>query len=820
MATTSSSSIFNEIPTPFRFYDDEKKRNENKLQCQQEAKYQLITPQHLLLPFMIVRDYQIEDIGTFKIITENGASEYNLDTSLITRKTLGGKDYFVYKGDAHGLMLDCGYYYCEVADEYGRTYYSERFYVMASGYCGNYEVNGEFKTDLGGWNIYGDIEWDSGAALFVAGVGLGKSLSRYIGVSLPIQVTFTVTAWSGSGTAQVQLGSGTPTAITGNGTYTVTGSTGYSGRIFFLSDNTREFKLDDVIVSALSNDSMKCSLMLEWKSDCDFGNIYYGSGFFNRLYLPTDAPLGEPTYKITREGTTNGDGDFVEQFRKRQKIYQVEIGLVPEFIVDALMDMQIHPIKKIYLNDCGGYGIISDVSVAATWEFGGCFANVKITFALDEIVETGCCGDIQQCRECCADAFAALPEDTCTDGKYYIDQENGTMFYCDNGDLKQYPCDSLYVCRDVEDGSVDCPDGWILEDGVWKEIPAIVSVLPDSNGTSNYVVKARLMEGTYGQLEYSTDGGSSFSNLGVQMSAGDWSTIGQSFTFTIGSTYIFRINSVSADCDYGTSCEYSKTINCLVACTSAHQYKTAPYTVGESYMLLDGRIGTATTTSGDFTYIACDSQIVTDIDSGDDYVYSSSKSQWYKLPTIYQATESGGTVNIKAAIPLGSTGELYVNGSPTGTIATAAQWDSTGVNYSGDAGATYQFAVKATAGSCDYGTSDNYELTVGACTYYQPAGIDTSAHDPAAVWMGITMDSTFYDFNTFYGSYPALTDNATLQLAIEAVVGSSGVAVGYVAPNMFPNITTFNPASFVVNSITIQNPDTSTVDYPYSVNCV
>ena len=68
MATINTSSIFNEIVTPFRFYDSKEKRNENKIRCRDICEYKLLTPQHALLPFMIVRDYVIGGISTYKII--------------------------------------------------------------------------------------------------------------------------------------------------------------------------------------------------------------------------------------------------------------------------------------------------------------------------------------------------------------------------------------------------------------------------------------------------------------------------------------------------------------------------------------------------------------------------------------------------------------------------------------------------------------------------------------------------------------------------------------------------------------------------------
>lgn len=826
MAQINESRIFNEINTPFRFYDSEKKRNENKPQCSNDCPYKLITPQHFMLPFMIVRDVQIEDIATFKIITENGATEYSLSTSLIERQTFTGKDYFIYKGQNHGLFLDCGFYYCEVADSYGRTYYSERFFVMTSGYCGNIAMNGDFKTDLSYWNIFGSVTWSSGKASLNGG-GFGTNFNQYVGLSKKVRVTFTVSDWAGSGAATVQIGASTVQNLSGNGTVSVIGNTEGTGRVFFTGASTRTYKLDNVIIAPLSSDSLQCGLMIEWKSDCDFGNTYYGSGFANRFYCPPDAPLGEPTYRITREGTTNGDGDFIESFRKRQKVYNVELGLVPEYVLDALMDMQLHPIKNIYLPDCEGYAEITDVNVSASWEFNGCYANVQIQFSIGQIVETGCCGNLSQCLECCQTAWLGIPE-TPEDGKYYIDPPNGKLYLAVGIVLQEVSCDSGYVCHHEDDHEVDeavCPTGWILSDGIYVEVPSVLSITPDASSSTAYIVKALLLSGYIGQLEVSSDGGSSWSNEGTPLNDVDWLNVGKLVSIPTGETRLYRIYSYAPNCDNMYSCPSEASATCLIACMDANEYKIAPYVIGETYMLLDGTLGVATTTNGDFTVIACTSQIVHEPTLNVDFVYSAGAVQWFPSPTIYSVVGSGATVNIKAAMPLGSTGELYVDGIASGLTASAADWDSIGLDYNVTYGTTYSFTVVVTDGDCDYGTSEAESFTAGTCTFYQATGIDTSAHNPASVWKGITVDASFYDFVSFCGgSYPALTDNAALKTAIECVLAfltvDGTVAVGYVAPTMYPNINTFNPSSYEVDSITILHPDTTTADFTYTKSCV
>lgn len=820
MPEVNSFNIFNEINTPLRFYDSISKRNENKSQCDQDCPYKLITPQHVMLPFMIVRDVQLEEVDTFKIITENGATTYDLDPELIERQTFLSKDYFIYKGQLHGLFLDCGYYYCEVADTYGRTYYSEKFYVMTSGYCGNIALNGDFKNDLSNWNVFGNVTWSAGSAVFGGG-GLGANFNQYIGVNKKIRVTFTISDWAGTGTASIQIGGTTIQAITGNGTFSVIGNTESIGRVFFIEQSTRTFKLDNVEFATLSSDSMQCSVMFEWLSDCDFGNIFYGSGFTNRFYCPPDAPIGEPTYRIVREGTTNGNGDFIESFRKRQKVYKIEIGLVPEYIVDALMDMQLHPIKKVHLPDCAGYAIISDVNVSASWEFEGCYANVEITFSIDEMVETGCCGSLRHCVDACHTVKKGLPVDPCEDGVFYIDPPNGKIYVCRNGVLQETTCDSGYVAHDpldLDEDEISCPSGWILEDGEYLEVPAILSITPDPSGVSMYIVKARLMIGSVAILSVNDV------EQGVFMNNVDWATVGQSFFFDAGTTYVLTLRNITPNCSYGYSCPFETSLACLEPCDSVNQYKIPPYTIGQTYMLPDGTLGTATTVDGDFTLMACPSGIAIDLDSTLPYVYSPNALEWFPMPKIYSIVSGGGTINIKAAMPAGSTGELFDGGISTGITAPAADWDGVGVDFTVALSTDYDFTVKVTQGDCDYGESEVVEYSTGSCTFYQASGIDTSAHNPASVWKGITIDGVFYDFVSTHGSYPALTDNTDLQLAIEdTIIGflsyAATAAVGYVAPNMYPNITTFNPSSFDVDSIRIEHPDTSTQDFTYTKSC-
>lgn len=131
-------------------------------------------------------------------------------------------------------------------------------------------------------------------------------------------------------------------------------------------------------------------IRLEWSNTCDIDNILYQTGFVNQIYLWAD--VGKPTYKLTEEGSNNGDEDFIRNFQKWEKMYKLELK-VPEFILETLSMIPLHDQITIFLQN-GTNARIKELTIGEpSWETEGCFASVIIEFMIDSIVKTKCCSN-------------------------------------------------------------------------------------------------------------------------------------------------------------------------------------------------------------------------------------------------------------------------------------------------------------------------------------------------------------------------------------------------------------------------------------------
>lgn len=558
MATIDTNEILNEIKCPFKFYDSIIKKNRFRLPNRNSDPFKLICSQYSLLPFMFTATPQVSTQGVQAVEVfsyDSGTVTYTLDSSLIHLQ-IKLRDYYFYNGDQHGEILPCGFYYLIVTLRDGRRYFSEDFYVQAAGYAGNFCLNGRFDNTLNGWNnTIGNVVMGTGRASFPVDT-YPKKLSQTPSQSGAIRVTFTIEDWTGSGSAYLNIGGVNVGSITGNGIYSFYSDSG--GLVEFNAAPLRAFNLDDVEFAFITNDSMDCNIMMEWGTDgCDFGNQFYGDGFFNRFIFPDYVDLFESKVKITKQGTKNGFDDDVDQFLKRQIIYHVSL-VAPEFIFHALCEMSIHPNKTLVLKR-GGRAKMFDVVVTGKPVLDASMYEIDIDFSVSEIVETNCCDSLEGCLEACGINAYDVPSSACVEGRVYIGADK-SFNTCVDGELVSTPCDSGLMTNALFDNSATHPPYWLWNDetGEWDEAPAIWDI-QSTIGVSTYRIFALTIPNSVSTLQYSSDGGNNWSDFGNGVHTYDQWLAGVQFELLEGTTYLFRINNNSSSCDYGISVPISYT---------------------------------------------------------------------------------------------------------------------------------------------------------------------------------------------------------------------------------------------------------------------
>lgn len=468
MATSISS---NEVYTPLRFHASQRLQNRNKKTCKDACEYHLIAPHHYILDFMIIRDSITgQDPTLFEIHSLDGTESYVLNPGAISLVPFNSFEYLIYNG-----MLDNGYgglvpnhiaglettltcgkaYYIKVSDG-TNTWWSETF-VAKSGYYdedNDVIINGDFATDLSDWIVGTNWSWAGGKAVkSVAGTGqyLIQQINDVRAHFTYVMVRFTLSDCNFNivGSSVNLIIDGQSYRFTEEGTHTIVARVGSFYDLYFSGSNKWEGSVDDVSLLPCTP-YLDCNICLEWYSDCSVGNMLGKSntGITNRYFFPDEANVVDPEYKIIEEGKEDGDKNFVATFQKRVKTITVETGLVPEYVVDALFDSQLHSTILLHYKDGLGYDVVEDTSVKYTWEFNeGCRATVEMSFDInDRVVKNGCCGDANEsCYSFCVPVLNDLSRIASpTVGQRYIKSGNAKpITYVDGIDDTDYTsCDS------------------------------------------------------------------------------------------------------------------------------------------------------------------------------------------------------------------------------------------------------------------------------------------------------------------------------------------------------------------------------------------
>lgn len=275
---------------------------------------------------------------------------------------------------------------------------------------------------------------------------------------------------------------------------------------------------------------MAKTLKLEWWNDCDLGDIYYAGGYKNVFYYETE--IGKPSYEVEQQTQENGEAVDVILSQARKKIYQFEV-FVPEYIVDALVDMALHDNIRLSTTDGLYASTIRNVEVSPEWESltNECMAVVTIKFQQDDqLVDNACCSDLTvlACLTTCKtiagfrDAHSLSP----VNGSYYAESYNSKTIY-------QYTVGIGFIvsnCTETNPYIYNSELGYEMYwDGtIWRQIPVITSsgyTITGAGNTLSHVIGFALPN-TYLQIYYSLDGGSTWTICGDPVSAVDFAAAG------------------------------------------------------------------------------------------------------------------------------------------------------------------------------------------------------------------------------------------------------------------------------------------------------
>lgn len=281
--------------------------------------------------------------------------------------TWGGSSWLVSPysdGDYYYVISECGWYEFNSATTWENMGPAAPWYAVEDGLCfsGDNPDNLSLITDY----TYANIPEAPGTGI----------------------ITVTIT---NSTTGSVIIGD---ELITGNGTFEVVTYFG-AGSISITPVSGFDGCLSDLSFRRYRD---TCHLQLNWTNCGNVGNTYYEEGFVNTFFIPRESAPSRPTPTIQLETTENGRKDLIDNFRRKQTEWVMEINAVPWYVADALSDIPLHDTITLTLQDSMGTETLQNVRVEVTWDDASqrCYASIAIYFQVaDAAVVTNCCNEFE-----------------------------------------------------------------------------------------------------------------------------------------------------------------------------------------------------------------------------------------------------------------------------------------------------------------------------------------------------------------------------------------------------------------------------------------
>lgn len=334
-----------------------------------------------------------------------------------------------------------------------------------------------------------------------------------------VRVSFSVEAGnivvSYSGTVKTQV------AVSETGLIQFDGD--LSGTNILLFNPSSDFVgcVTEIEVYCLDNSNSECYPRLDWSNCGNVGNTYYGHGFTNSLYLPSDALPMLPEPRLVIDAEEDQRGDAVETSRRKETRWTVHIGMVPWHVYDALSDVPLHDTVVMNYRD-GGSDTLKDVVITPDRPdgFGDCLVDITITYRI-ESDHVACCDTFDPpCDDPCIDAYGYTNGSLTAGLNYLLPDGPRYAYYTGSSFNTAVTCDIGIATLHV--GSAEYAVIWDMNLQQWVRLCEITSFDVDYDEDGCFVeIEAEMEDGYSGVLQFSEDG-TTWTDTDLDLSSDEW----------------------------------------------------------------------------------------------------------------------------------------------------------------------------------------------------------------------------------------------------------------------------------------------------------
>lgn len=337
-----------------------------------------------------------------------------------------------------------------------------------------------------------------------------------------------------------------------------------------LSTGTYQADISDGINHIYSEPINICSdlshcIRMTWNSSCDVAGIPYVylhsivTGDFTNCMFVQDSPLLQLEYETETEENVNLLRQRVKLFQTQERTFRFKTT-GPNWIVRMFKAMELHDYIVIdyqYDSDAGTYkytsGELEDFEAQLSdIEKSECTQQIEVRFKQDDAIINGICcvsNEPDACLTSCYTVLGFYPEDTCTEGAYYMeDVDSGVIVQCVSGNPVTKTTTCTYVFNET-DGNYYYYNG-----DLWQITPDLNynSYTNNGDGTTTIDLDGFTIPGTWSYIQYSCDN-VTFTTYPTPFTAAQLAA-GISITVqTCSDTYYLKCTSQNHTCTYDTS---------------------------------------------------------------------------------------------------------------------------------------------------------------------------------------------------------------------------------------------------------------------------
>ena len=375
----------------------------------------------------------------------------------------------------------------------------------ATGAWYDFETGNFYRFTAGAWIGLVDpvvVETDSACWAGTFDVPISYPLDDMPCVGSRMRFTITVEGMT-TGSLAAAISDGESITIDADGTFELVDTVLAGQYLELVPAGTFDGCVTGVLAYCLT-DASDCFYRLDWSNCGNIGNTYLTGGLTHSMMFEQSVYPVRPSPEVTVESRQRADGSVVQTTRRRETTWELQVGLVPWYVADALAELSLY--DNVQLRPVGGGAdTLTNVEVVVDNEedFAECWQTVTIRFQIDPAAVACCDEYVAPCKHSCVDAQGYDTADPLVDDQVYLLSTSSRYATATGGSLgSPTACDSGLA--DIYQSAAFLRTVYFdLNTGAWVDLAVVGDITVTTAGAGCTInIEAVIPEGYAAVLQY------------------------------------------------------------------------------------------------------------------------------------------------------------------------------------------------------------------------------------------------------------------------------------------------------------------------------